>query len=45
MVTNLSMSLVNILFNMKLMKIVGANGATAYGIIMYVGFLFVGTYV
>ena len=45
MVTNLSMSLVNILFNMKLMEIVGSNGVTAYGIIMYVGFLFVGTYV
>lgn len=45
MVTNLSMSLVNILFNMKLMKLVGSNGVTAYGIIMYVGFLFVGTYV
>lgn len=45
MVTNLSMSLVNILFNMKLMKLVGASGVTAYGIIMYVGFLFVGTYV
>lgn len=45
MVTNLSMSLVNILFNMKLMELVGADGVTAYGIIMYVGFLFVGTYV
>ena len=45
MVTNLSMSLVNILFNMQLMKMVGANGVSAYGIIMYVGFLFVGTYV
>ena len=45
MVTNLSMSLVNILFNMKLMELIGANGVTAYGIIMYVGFLFVGTYV
>lgn len=44
MVTNLSMSLVNILFNMQLMKIAGANGVSAYGIIMYVGFLFVGTY-
>lgn len=44
MVTNLSMSLVNILFNMKLMDIIGANGVTAYGIIMYVGFLFSGTY-
>ena len=45
MVTNLSMSLVNILFNMQLMKLVGSNGVSAYGIIMYVGFLFVGTYV
>lgn len=45
MVTNLSMSLVNILFNMQLMKLAGANGVSAYGIIMYVGFLFVGTYV
>ena len=45
MVTNLSMSLVNILFNMKLMELIGADGVTAYGIIMYVGFLFVGTYV
>lgn len=45
MVTNLSMSLVNILFNMKLMKLAGASGVSAYGIIMYVGFLFSGTYV
>lgn len=45
MVTNLSMSLVNMLFNMQLMKFAGANGVSAYGIIMYVGFLFVGTYV
>lgn len=45
MVTNLSMSLVNILFNMQLMKFAGVNGVSAYGVIMYVGFLFVGTYV
>lgn len=44
MVTNLSMSLVNILFNMQLMKLAGANGVSAYGIIMYVGFIFIGTY-
>lgn len=44
MVTNLSMSLVNILFNMQLMKYAGANGVSAYGIIMYVGFIFSGTY-
>ncbi len=45
MVTNLSMSLINILFNMQLMKFAGTNGVSAYGIIMYIGFLFVGTYV
>ena len=45
MVTNLSMSLVNMLFNKQLMEFIGANGVSAYGIIMYVGFLFVGTYV
>ena len=44
MVTNLSMSLVNILFNMQLMEFAGPNGVSAYGIIMYVGFIFVGTY-
>lgn len=44
MVTNMSMSLVNILYNMQLMKHIGTNGVVAYGIIMYVGFIFVGTY-
>lgn len=45
MVTNLSLSLVSILFNKQLMKFAGANGVSAYGVIMYIGFLFVGTYV
>ncbi len=45
MVTNLSMSLVNILFNAQLMELEGQNGVSAYGIIMYIGFLFVGVYV
>lgn len=44
MVTNLSMSLVNMLYNMQLMKYAGTNGIVAYGIIMYVGFIFSGTY-
>lgn len=44
MVTNMSMSLVNILYNMQLIKYIGTNGVVAYGIIMYVGFIFVGTY-
>lgn len=44
MLTNLSMSLVNMLYNMQLMKYVGSDGVVAYGIIMYVGFIFSGTY-
>lgn len=44
MLTNVSMSLVNILFNAQLMKYAGADGVVAYGIIMYVGFIFSGTY-
>lgn len=44
MVTNISMSLVNMLYNLQLMKYAGSNGVVAYGIIMYVGFIFSGTY-
>ena len=44
MLTNLSMSLVNMLFNMQLMKYIGSDGVVAFGIIMYVGFIFSGTY-
>lgn len=44
MLTNLSTSLVNMLFNMQLMKYAGSDGVVAYGIIMYVGFIFSGTY-
>lgn len=45
MMTNLSMSLVNMLYNFQLMKLVGANGVAAYGIIMYVTFIFVGVFI
>lgn len=44
MVTNISMSLVNMLYNLQLMKYAGDSGVVAYGIIMYVGFIFSGTY-
>lgn len=45
MVTNMSMSLVNMLYNMQLMKYIRTNGVVAYGIIMYTGFIFSGTYI
>ncbi len=44
MVTNISMSFVNMLYNAQLMKYYGENGVSAYGVIMYVGFIFSGCY-
>lgn len=44
MITNLSSSIVNILYNFQLMKIAGENGVAAYGIIMYVNFIFMAIY-
>lgn len=41
LMTNLSSSIVNSLFNIQLMKFAGENGVAAYGTIMYVGFVFV----
>lgn len=40
MVTNLSSSVINILYNFQLMKLAGVNGVAAYGIVMYVNFIF-----
>ncbi len=40
MVGNISMSLVSMLFNFQLMRLIGENGVAAYGVIMYVGMLF-----
>lgn len=44
MLTNLSLSVVNILYNAQLMEHAGSGGVVAYGVIMYVGFIFIGTY-
>lgn len=44
MVTNVSLSLVNMLYNVKLMALAGQNGVAAYGIIMYSSFMFVSVY-
>lgn len=45
MMTNLSLSLVNMLYNVQLMKLAGTNGVAAYGIIMYVSFIFLGVFI
>ena len=44
MVSNLSVSIVSVLFNFQLMKLVGENGVAAYGIIMYINFIFMGIF-
>ena len=44
MVSNLSVSIVSILYNFQLMKLAGENGIAAYGIIMYVDFVFMAIY-
>ena len=41
LVTNVSMSLVGMLYNIQLMKLAGENGVAAYGVIMYVNFIFI----
>lgn len=41
LVTNISMSFVAMLYNLQLMKIAGENGVAAYGVIMYVSFIFI----
>lgn len=41
MMTNISMSLVTILYNFQLMKFAGEDGIAAYGTIMYVNFIFI----
>ena len=45
LMTNLSMSLVNILYNYQLLRLDGENGVAAYGVIMYACFLFIAVYV
>lgn len=44
LVSNVSMSLVGMLYNLQLMKFAGENGVAAYGVIMYVNFIFVAIY-
>ncbi|KAI4444296.1 Multidrug export protein MepA [Schaedlerella arabinosiphila] len=40
LMTNISSSIVNILYNYQLMRLAGEDGVAAYGVIMYVTFIF-----
>lgn len=45
MMTNLSMSVVNMLYNFQLMRFAQENGVAAYGVIMYVNFIFISVFI
>ena len=45
MVNNLSMSLVNMLYNVQLLRYAGENGIAAYGVIMYVNLFFLSVFI
>ncbi len=43
--SNISMSLVAMLYNIQLLKYAGENGVAAYGVLMYVSMIFSGTFI
>ncbi|MBQ9921925.1 MAG: MATE family efflux transporter [Clostridia bacterium] len=45
LMSNISMSLVSMLYNFQLMKYAGENGVAAYGVLMYVNFIFISTFI
>ena len=45
LMSNLSMSLVGILYNLQLMRYAGENGIAAYGVIMYVNLFFLSIFI
>lgn len=42
---NIALNIVSIAYNLQLMKYIGKNGVSAYGIIMYVGFIFAAVFI
>ena len=45
LMSNISMSLVGILYNLQLLKYAGENGIAAYGVLMYVNFVFISMFI
>lgn len=44
MMSNLSTSFVSMLYNFQLMRLIGEDGVAAFGVIMYVNFIFIGVF-
>lgn len=45
LMTNISSSIVGMLYNVQLLKYAGVDGVAAYGVIMYVGFIFAAIFI
>lgn len=45
MLSNIAMSLVTMLYNLQLLKLVGSDGVVAFGIIMYISFIFAAAFI
>ena len=45
LMSNISMSVVGMLYNMQLMKFAGEDGVAAYGVLMYVNFIFIAVFI
>ncbi len=45
LMSNLSMNLVSVLYNLQLIRYAGENGIAAYGVIMYVNFMFLSVFI
>lgn len=45
LLTNLSLSLVNVLYNYQLLRLIGEDGVAAYGVIMYINFVFISFFI
>ena len=45
LMTNISMSVVSMLYNYQLMRLAGEDGIAAYGVMMYVSFIFVSVFI
>ena len=45
LMTNLSSSVVNMLYNLQLIKLAGEDGVAAYGVLMYVNFIFIAIFI
>ena len=45
LMTNISASVVSALYNLKLMEMLGADGVAAYGVLMYVSFIFAAIFI